>query len=460
MIFRITNWRPLAGFCRNAVFITRHLSLPRCNSWWRFTAICAASGEASFSLEVLDRGPGIAPGDERRVFDRFQRGRDAPAGGVGLGLPICKGIVEAHGGHIAAEAREGGGARLRIVLPIVGVAALVVAGTSAAQPARAPAPAKPAEKVVLQGVTAWVKTFPFNDGYFEFERRLAQKSGGTLTVTWKGGPEVVPPFEQAAAMRKGVFDLLNTTGSYYTQLVPEAPMFDLLDGPMAPIRAAGVVEEFDRVNQKQGVKFLGSTSGNVAFGLFLKKPAKTIDDFKGLKIRSIPIYLPLIERLGASPVTMAPAEVYPALERGVVDGFGWPWAQVEPQRLYEVSKYIVEPGFFTVREVLIMNLATWNRLSAEHKKLLAETIVEVERWADTHFKKLYVAEVDRLINRHGMVVNRLPEDQAKRYRESAYKGAWDRFVAAAPENGPMIREKVTPFSRPWPPQGYHVFKPY
>jgi len=68
-------------------------------------------------IEVSDRGPGIPAGAGDRVFEKFFRGHHAGVPGAGLGLSICKGIVEVHGGRIAAIAREGGGATFRIVLP-------------------------------------------------------------------------------------------------------------------------------------------------------------------------------------------------------------------------------------------------------------------------------------------------------------------------------------------------------
>ena len=71
------------------------------------------------TVQVADHGPGLPPGTERRVFDKFFR---APAGenqprGIGLGLAICRGIVEAHGGTISAANRPSGGAAFRITLP-------------------------------------------------------------------------------------------------------------------------------------------------------------------------------------------------------------------------------------------------------------------------------------------------------------------------------------------------------
>lgn len=72
---------------------------------------------ASVVVEIADRGPGIAEGSEERIFEKFHRGEHVAIGGVGLGLSICKAIVEAHGGTIRAGAREGGGARFVITLP-------------------------------------------------------------------------------------------------------------------------------------------------------------------------------------------------------------------------------------------------------------------------------------------------------------------------------------------------------
>lgn len=70
------------------------------------------------TLEVMDRGPGLPPGDEQRVFERFYRGRHVGVPGVGLGLPICLGIARVHGGTLVACNRAGGGAVFRLRLPL------------------------------------------------------------------------------------------------------------------------------------------------------------------------------------------------------------------------------------------------------------------------------------------------------------------------------------------------------
>jgi len=70
-------------------------------------------------VALEDHGPGVAPADRERIFDKFTRARPESAGsGVGLGLSICRAIVEAHGGRIWVEPGAAGGARFRFTLPV------------------------------------------------------------------------------------------------------------------------------------------------------------------------------------------------------------------------------------------------------------------------------------------------------------------------------------------------------
>ena len=80
--------------------------------------VSAARDDSMLVLSVADHGPGLAPGEERKVFEKFYRGPRTRPGGLGLGLSIARQLVEAHGGEIVAQNRDGGGARFSIRLPI------------------------------------------------------------------------------------------------------------------------------------------------------------------------------------------------------------------------------------------------------------------------------------------------------------------------------------------------------
>jgi len=83
-------------------------------------ALGVEGGSAWAVLTVADRGPGIPPGDEARIFERFHQADTARASdGAGLGLAIARAITDAHGGRLSAANRDGGGAVFRVELPLL-----------------------------------------------------------------------------------------------------------------------------------------------------------------------------------------------------------------------------------------------------------------------------------------------------------------------------------------------------
>jgi len=89
--------------------------------------ITATAVEGAVRVDVADRGPGLPPGEETRIFEKFYRAPGATStSGVGLGLTICRGIITAHGGRIWAENRRGGGAVFHFTLPLAGAPPLQV----------------------------------------------------------------------------------------------------------------------------------------------------------------------------------------------------------------------------------------------------------------------------------------------------------------------------------------------
>jgi two-component system sensor histidine kinase KdpD len=87
----------------------------------------------SLVIEVADRGPGIPPGDEERIFERFQRGEHAGVAGAGLGLAIARAIAQVHGGRLTASNRPGGGAVFRLTLAAVEQPSLAPPGLASAE---------------------------------------------------------------------------------------------------------------------------------------------------------------------------------------------------------------------------------------------------------------------------------------------------------------------------------------
>jgi two-component system sensor histidine kinase KdpD len=86
--------------------------------------IAVSTTTTNMTISVADQGPGIPVSDLERIFDKFYRvqGRTSHTTGSGLGLAVCRGLVEAHGGHIWATNRSGGGAIFHFTLPLAPLA--------------------------------------------------------------------------------------------------------------------------------------------------------------------------------------------------------------------------------------------------------------------------------------------------------------------------------------------------
>jgi two-component system sensor histidine kinase KdpD len=80
--------------------------------------IIATGTDRAVTVEVADRGPGLPPGEEDKVFEKFYRGQPAAGRGAGLGLAICHAIVKAHGGRIWAQNLPEGGVAFLFTLPL------------------------------------------------------------------------------------------------------------------------------------------------------------------------------------------------------------------------------------------------------------------------------------------------------------------------------------------------------
>jgi two-component system sensor histidine kinase KdpD len=81
--------------------------------------VSAARDDNALVFSVADHGPGLPPGEESRVFEKFYRGPGTAPGGLGLGLSIARQLIEAHSGEIMAQNREDTrGSRFSIRIPI------------------------------------------------------------------------------------------------------------------------------------------------------------------------------------------------------------------------------------------------------------------------------------------------------------------------------------------------------
>ncbi len=130
--------------------------------------------------------------------------------------------------------------------------------------------------------------------------------------------------------------------------------------------------------KRVNAKYLGRLHSLVPFSVFSNKKITKVEDFKGLKMRVMPLYIPALKALGATPVTIPPTEIYTAMERGVVDGFMWPNVGMISWGLQEVTKYQLKPGVFAMEPATMMNLKKWNQIPKDLQEMMMEVMQDTE----------------------------------------------------------------------------------
>ncbi|MGH7278144.1 MAG: TRAP transporter substrate-binding protein DctP [Candidatus Rokuibacteriota bacterium] len=283
----------------------------------------------------------------------------------------------------------------------------------------------PENSIYVKRLTAWID-------------RVNQAGKGTLQLSFIGGPKAIPTFEVGNALRTGVVDMAMSTGAYYTNVFPEADALKLTQMPIAEQRKNGAYDAINRIwNQKGNMQYLIRIVENQPFHVYVNKKIER-PDLTGLKIRVTPVYRDFFTALGATVMQTAPGEVYTALERGVVDGYGWPIGGIFDFNWHERTKFRVDPGFYDAEVSVLVNLDRWKKLTAAQRDLLTRQAAAFE--AQNDFWKTYAQQEIKRQADAGIQVIRFEGAQARQYLDTAYEAGWAGVIKASPEHGPKLRD--------------------
>jgi TRAP-type C4-dicarboxylate transport system substrate-binding protein len=295
-----------------------------------------------------------------------------------------------------------------------------------------------AQEVTLRAVTSFAEGTQFSKNFERFIEKVNTDGKGVLRINYIGGPRAMPPFEVGNAVRTRVIDIANVTGAFYTNLMPEADAFKLISKPMTEQRQNGTWEFINQLhNQKLNSYYLARQFHNVPFHIYLnKKPEKL--DFTGLKIRVTPVYKDVVEAFGGTAITTAPGEVYTALERGVVDGYGWPVTGIFDLGWEKVTKYRLEPAFYSVEVNVLVNLDSWKALNDTQRKVLTDAAAWLEG-LDAENTTLIPAEREKQ-TKAGIQPIEFSAEESRKFLDKANEVAWQSVIKRAPETGAKLRQ--------------------
>lgn len=295
-----------------------------------------------------------------------------------------------------------------------------------------------AQEVTLRLVSA----FPENQLYVkrtvEWIDKVNKDGKGTLQINFIGGPKAIPTFEVGNAVKTGVVDMALSTGAYYTNVMPEADILKLAETSAAEQRANGGYDLINRIwAQKANMRYLARVVDFTPFHLYLNKKIDK-PDLTGLKIRITPVYREFFQAMGAAVMTTAPGEVYTALERGVIDGYGWPIHGLFDLNWQEKTKYRVDPGFYNAEVSLIMNLDKYKALPPKARQLLDDEALAYEKQND--FWKSYNANEAKRQAEAGIQTIRFDAATSQAYVAKANEVGWAHAIQSSPQYGPQLKK--------------------
>ena len=251
------------------------------------------------------------------------------------------------------------------------------------------------------------------------------------------GPETVPPFEQLDPVSRGLFDMLYTNGAYHFNEIAVGMTLDAMSGSTEALREGGVWQAVDKHYQEIGLKLIAVLYDLNGYHILLKEPVAD-DGLAGRRIRGTPIYHPVIEALGGSPVVLPGGEIYPALERGVVDGAAWPTVGAAAYKWYEVADYMMRPTFGQVSHMVLMNLDTWNGLDETTRSEIETAARNFETEANTIFDGVAEEELITL-KAEGMSATELSQEMTDKLSNAWFQGALDLAATKSPDAVEEIR---------------------
>jgi TRAP-type C4-dicarboxylate transport system substrate-binding protein len=283
------------------------------------------------------------------------------------------------------------------------------------------------QNIVLRGITPWTADYDLSNAFFKFQELVNARLKGKVTITYLGGPEVVPPNQQVQALKNGVVDVVLGAAAYYRSEVPMSAAVQFSNKLPSELRKSGYYDIMRKIHMDQGgVVYLANTAGGNRFRMYT---AKKIDkpDFTGMKLRVSPVYSPLVRALGGAPVSMAPGDVYTAMERGVVDGYGWTYTGIDVFGWTEVTKFVINHPFYSLDGALLINKAVWDKMPADVQATLnqigADLEVEVQKYIGDKLGK-----EDQKLRKLGVQPINFSKADADRYIKVAYDAGWKDFI--------------------------------
>lgn len=288
-----------------------------------------------------------------------------------------------------------------------------------------------AQEVNLRLVSAFAENGIYVQRLQPWIAKVNAEGKGILQINFIGGPKAMPPFEVGNAVKTGVVDMALNTGAFYTNVMPEADFLKLTQITVSEQRKNGAFEAINKVwNDKGNMQYLARTVESQPFHIYTNKKVDK-PDLTGQKIRITPVYRDFFQSLNANVITTPPGEVYTALERGVVDGYGWPIGGIFDLNWHEKTKFRIDPGFYDAEVSIVMNLPSYKKLTDTQRNYLQKQLLALE--SENTFWVRYGTEETARQEKFGIQTIKFDAATSKAFQDKAYEVGWAGALKQSPE---------------------------
>jgi TRAP-type C4-dicarboxylate transport system substrate-binding protein len=299
--------------------------------------------------------------------------------------------------------------------------AIAIAATTATL-AVAPAMARD-----LNAVTSLQQTNTIARSFITTFVGAVNNAKGPVKINYVGGQEVVPPRKAANALKRGQFDMLCSPTAYYIGTVPEGYALLAANQGPAALRKSGAWKILQEVYAKKaGAHLLAWGENMTSYNMYLAKKPKMKDgipDLTGVKMRATGTYRPLFRALGGSTINIKSSEIFTAMQRGTVEGFGFTDVSFVPLGFHQVAKYRVTPNFYQTNQVVTVNSGIWKSLSKAEQSFLTAQAIKYET-ASVKWVEVERLKEDKQVRAAGVKDIALKGAAAAKYLDIAHSEIW------------------------------------
>lgn len=297
----------------------------------------------------------------------------------------------------------------------------------------------------------WPSASPsYKDSLLVIAKKLKDRTNGRFILEPFPAGSLVPSKEIFQATKRGMIEMGGTSTAYFRAQVPLAGI-----GAGLPYSFRAAWEGlyfYKKVGYEKAMKDACAKHGLLFFTdkiyptqLVLKRPVRTFEDFKGLKLRSSGTLQIFFTSIGAAASYLPGAEVYPALASGVVEGAHWGAAQgANKMGFYDICKYHLMPSFVVSgTDIWVLNKKAFDKLPEDIQKTLTQTLDEHLWLRSNQYIYQEARALAKVQKEKGVEVITLSPEEQKKMTRAAVE-LWDEEAKKGPEYAKWI-EKMKEF---------------